>query len=703
MPADLNMKEINTRPGTRFPMGASCDGKGTNFCIFSRHATAVELLLYDSHDAPRPFAVIELDPENNKTFYFWHIYVEGIGPETSYTWRVDGPGDTRHTGFRFDKRRELLDPWAKLVTDSLWDRLRAMDPDAGYVPSMRAMVPPVDTYDWEGDRPLDRSTGDAVIYEMHVGGFTRHPSSGVRHPGTYSGVIEKIPYLKELGVTDVELLPVMAFDEQDVPKGAWERGLHNYWGYSPHSFFAPHPGYCIEPENGNHIDQFRDMVKAFHRAGIGVIIDVVFNHTAEGGEDGPVINFNGLGNRALYHLDPHDRRKYLDFTGCGNTINCNHPLVTAFIRECLEYWVHTFHVDGFRFDLASVMARGEDTRPMYHAPVVWSIEFSPQLAGSRIVAEAWDAGGLYQVGGFPGFRWQEWNGLYRDVMRQFVRGDRGLIDQVATRIAGSSDLYQQSGRFPRNSVNFVTCHDGFTMYDLVSYNRKHNQANGEDNRDGSDINYSWNCGVEGDTDDPEILALRRRQVKNFMALLMLSQGVPMILSGDEVLRTQQGNNNCYCQDNELSWFDWDLVQENGDILRFAREIIAFRKRHPALRRKYFLTGEWKNRRGVQDIVWHGVKPGSRPWDDPESRFIAFTMGGMEDDEPDIHVICNMEEVAIRSLLPDDPVFRWALAVDTMKESPDDIKLPDEQVPYEQNGYTAGPRSVVIFESRPPKR
>ncbi len=694
------MKTGRITPGNRFPMGAVADETGTNFCIFSRHARAVELLLYESHDAPSPFAVIGLDPEVNRTFYFWHVHVEGVGPGISYTWRVDGPGDTERTGFRFDRTKELLDPWAKIVTSTLWDRVLAMKPGARNVPGMRAMVPPVDTYDWEGDTPLDRGSGDAIIYEMHVGGFTRHPSSGVRHPGTYSGIIEKIPYLKDLGITDVELLPIMAFDEQDVPEGARRRGLRNFWGYSPHSFFAPHPGYCRTPELGTHIDEFRDMVKAFHRAGIGVILDVVFNHTAEGGEDGPVINFKGLGNRAFYHLDPSDRRKYLDFTGCGNTINCNHPLVTAFILECLEYWVRDMHVDGFRFDLASVMARGEDTRPMYHAPVVWSIEFSAQLAGSRLVAEAWDAGGLYQVGGFPGFRWQEWNGLYRDVIRRFVRGDRGVVDEVATRIAGSSDLYEHSGRFPRNSINFVTCHDGFTMHDLVSYNRKHNEANGEDNRDGSDANYSWNCGVEGETDDPRILSLRRRQVKNFMAIMMLSQGIPMLLAGDEVLRTQKGNNNCYCQDNELGWFDWRLVEENVDMLRFVREIIAFRRRHPCLRRKHFLTGTRTNSRGILDIVWHGQEPGTKPWDDPESRFIAFTMGGIDEQEPDIHVICNMEEFGAKVLLPANPVFRWHLAVDTMRPGPEDIIRPEDQQLWKGSEFVAGPRSVVVFESRP---
>ena len=512
-----------------------------------------------------PFQVVKLDPEVHCTFFTWHVYVEGLTPGTCYNWRIDGPGDdTAHTGFRFDAHKALVDPWVRAVCDRRWDRRRAEQPGANHDTAIRGIV--VDeTYDWEDDRPLQRPAEQLIIYELHVGGFTRHASSGVARPGTFAGLAEKIPYLQELGITHVELMPIMAFDAQDVPPGVAALGLKNYWGYSTHSFFAPHPGYCASDRAADQLNGFRDLVKALHRAGIGVILDVVFNHTAEGGAGGPLINFKGFGNEMFYHLDPNDRSRYLDYTGCGNSVNANHPLVARFITECLEYWVREMHVDGFRFDLASALARGEDGKPQYHAPVLWSIEFSDPLAHTRLIAEAWDAGGLYQVGDFPGFRWLEWNGRYRDVLRRFVRGDPGLISELATRLAGSSDLYRAGGRLPVNSINFITSHDGFTLYDQVSYNEKHNHGNGEGNRDGHHDNLSWNCGHEGDTDAAEILALRRRQTRNFVAILLLSHGVPMLLAGDEVLRSQQGNNNAWCQDNELGWFDWTLVETNRDM------------------------------------------------------------------------------------------------------------------------------------------
>jgi isoamylase len=693
------MKQFDIQPGSRYPTGATADEGGVNFCIFTRHATEVELLLYEQPDSPDFFQAVRLDPEINRTFFFWHVYVEQLPPGICYTWRVDGPGDTRRTGFRFNRSIELLDPWARAVTDELWDRERACHPDGHPIPSMRAFVVGDDDYDWEGDRPLERAPEEAVIYEMHVGGFTRHPSSGVEHRGAFAGVIDKIPYLKELGVTDVELLPIMAFDEQDAPQGVRQRGLRNFWGYSTHSFFSPHPGYCISPSEAEHRREFRDMVKALHKAGIGVILDVVFNHTAEGGADGPTINFKGLGNEGFYHLDPNDGRIYRDYTGCGNTVNCNHPLVASFILDCLEYWVQEMHVDGFRFDLASVLARGEDGEPMYHAPVVWSIEFSDPLTRTRLIAEAWDAGGLYQVGGFPGFRWAEWNGHYRDTMRRFVRGDKGLIGAVATRIAGSSDLYQPNGRLPTCSINFVTCHDGFTLHDLTSYEQKHNEANGEENRDGSDTNYSWNCGHEGETADPEILSLRRKQAKSLMAILLLSQGVPMILAGDEVLRTQHGNNNAYCQDNEIGWFDWTRCDRYQDMLDFVKRMIRFRKRHPCLMRRRFLTGTRQNSRQITDITWHGLALDKPLWDEPEAQLLACTLGAMSEDEEDLHIILNMSEHTIEMPLPSLDGRSWHRAIDTHAPSPNDIVEPADQSPCDRETCQVSPRSVVVLESR----
>lgn len=695
------MKQYKTHPGWRYPAGAKKGAHGVNFSLFSQHAASVELLLYERADSPEPFQVIRLDPDIHRTFFFWHVFVEDIPVGTHYTWRADGPDETRLSGFRFNKTIELLDPAARAVTTVLWDRRRAeeLQRKNERAPAMRAMVVDM-AYDWEGDEPLNHPPEKTVIYEMHVGGFTKHASSGVSRPGTFAGVIEKIPYLKELGVTDVELLPVMAFDEQDVPPRTFKRGLKNYWGYSTHSFFSPHPGFCAAPLRGAAVNEFRDMVKALHRAGIGVILDVVFNHTAEGGAGGPVINFKGTDNVTFYHLDPFDKRIYRDYTGCGNTVNCNHPLTARFIINCLEYWVREMHVDGFRFDLASAMARGEDGNPMRHAPVLWNIEFSEVLINTRIIAEAWDAAGLYQVGDFPGFRWMEWNGEYRNVVRRFVRGDKGLVSKVADALAGSSHLYQAQGRLPINSINFVTCHDGFTLYDQVSYNRKHNEANGEDNRDGSDENFSWNCGVEGETSDPGVLSLRKRQAKNFTALLFLSQGVPMILMGDEALRSQRGNNNAYCQDNRLSWFDWTLTEKNGDMLRFTKEMIAFRKRHPSLMRTRFLTGKRQEGSRLPDVMWHGARLNEPPWYDPEARHLAFTLGALQEGEEDLQVMLNMSAAPLDMQLPEAPRGRtWHRAIDTGRPSPEDIVGPSSQTAVSGNRCRLMPHSIVVLESR----
>ena len=693
------MVEYKAFPGSRYPLGAHWEGKGTNFSIFSRHAAEAKLVLYERDDSLVPFMSVQLDPMVNRTFFFWHVYLEGVGPGTHYTWRVGGPNDVRVSGNRFDSDRELLDPWARAVTVSLWDRAKARTLPPREAPSMRGMV--IDqNYDWEGDQPINHSSGDSIIYELHVGGFTKHPSAGVLHPGTFSGLVEKIPYLKELGITCVELLPVMAFDEQDLPLATNRAGLKNFWGYSTHSYFSPHPGYCVSPELGTHLTEFRDMVKALHSAGIGVIMDVVFNHTAEGGADGPVINFKGIGNSSFYHLEPHDRSIYRDYTGCGNTVNCNHPMVAAFIVDCLEFWVREMHVDGFRFDLASVLARGEDGRPMYHAPVLWSIEFSDTLARSRVIAEAWDAGGLYQVGAFPGFRWAEWNGQYRDVIRHFVRGDRGVAGEVASRIGGSSDLYQADGRLPTNSVNYVTCHDGFTLNDLVGYNSKHNYANGEDNRDGSNDNLSWDCGIEGETTDPGVQILRKRQAKNFIAILLLSQGIPMLLAGDEVFRSQWGNNNAYCQDNRIGWFDWALTEKHNGMFRFVSRMIAFRKRHPALRRTRFFSGKQEPGRRFPDIAWHGVKLNEPPWFDVDAQVLAFTMGSAAPGEPDIHVMLNMSDQACRMEVPYDSGLRWFRAIDTWEQSPADIQDPQDQSRVITRDYLVRQHSVAVLESRP---
>jgi isoamylase len=690
----MSARSYPTQPGNWDLSGANFIDGGVNFCVFSRNATRVELLLFEDETSVEPFQTIVLNPEVHRTFFFWHVLVEGLPECTFYGWRMDGPNDTPATGFRFDPGKLLLDPWCTTVSDRLWNRQRACEPGDNLAASMRSRVVR-DEYDWEGDEHCHVPLSEAVIYEMHVGGFTRHASADTEHPGTFTAVMEKIPYLRELGITHVELLPVMAFDRQDVPPKTAEMGLSNYWGYSTHSFFAPHPHYAREPARAR--DEFRDMVKALHRAGIGVILDVVFNHTAEGGSDGPIISFKGMGNEIFYHLDFIDRSQYRDYTGCGNTVNCNHPLVTRFLIDCLHYWAHDMHVDGFRFDLASAMARGEDGNPQHHAPVLWSVELSPELGRAHIIAEAWDAVGLYQVGDFPGFRWAEWNGHYRDVIRGFVRGDPGLVQQVATRMAGSSDLYQARGRLPTNSINFVTCHDGFSLWDLVSYDHKHNEANGEDNRDGHDHNLSWNCGVEGPTDDPEVLTLRRRQAKNFVAILMLSQGVPMLLSGDEILRTKQGNNNTYCQDNELSWIDWGLADQNQDMVAFTRGAIALRLRHRSLRRRRFLTGRPDGEGGLPDITWHGTELDQPEWDNDDARVLAFTLAGVEDEEPHLHVMLNMWEKARDFAVPHFDGRRWHRALDTNAEP--GVWAPGEQPPARAERVRVAARSVVVLEAR----
>lgn len=695
------MKPYPVANGHRYPEGATPEDDGTNFCIFSRHATAVQLLLYAKPDSPKPFQVVDLDPVENREFFFWHVLMVGMSGEEniSYTWKVDGP-DSGDPGNRFDPDVELLDPWAKGVTDVLWKRKYNRDSvQQKGANSMRAMVLPVNNYDWEGDEPLQQRCEKEIIYELHVGGFTRHPSADVVHPGTFSGIIEKADYLQELGVTAVELLPVMAFDEQDLPDNARDLELQNYWGYATHSFFSPHPGYCTDPLSANQRNEFRDMVKALHKVGIAVILDVAFNHTAEGGEDGPNINFKGLMNRGFYHLEDDDPERYKNYSGCGNTVNCNHPLVSRFITQALEYWVREFHVDGFRFDLASILARGEDGTPMYHAPVVWNIEFSDTLAHTRLIAEAWDAGGLYQVGGFPGFRWAEWNGRYRDLVRQFVKGDPGLVPELATRLTGSSDLYQSSERLPINSVNFITCHDGFTLYDMVCYNEKHNLANGEKNRDGDNHNHSRNYGAEGPTDDPAINALRLKQVKNFMAILLLSQGVPMILAGDEVLRSQQGNNNCYCQDNTLSWFDWNLLEKNREMFCFTKGMIHLRKRHPCLMQRQFLTGTINDADKQQDISWHGKQLNDPRWSDTSSRVLACTISGVALDEEDLHIMLNMSGEDLSMELPEGEGRKWYLAVDTARSLTSDVIEPALQQVIKENSIQVCSNSVVVCERR----
>jgi glycogen operon protein len=673
------------------PLGATCSDEGVNFSLFSRHATGVALLLFEGVDDPRPSRVIALDPTANRTYFYWHAFVPGVRPGQLYGYRVEGPFDPG-AGMRFDPSKLLLDPYGRGVVVPPGYRREAARKDGDNAgTAMKSVVVNCGAYDWEGDAPLRRPSAHTIVYEMHVRGFTRHPSSGVpeKTRGTFAGLIEKIPYLRDLGVTAVELLPVFQFDAQDSPPG-----LVNYWGYSPVSFFAPHQAYSSRQDPLGPIDEFRDMVKALHRAGIEVILDVVFNHTAEGDHDGPTLSFRGLDNVTYYILE-HDRSRYANYTGTGNTLNANQPIVRRMIVDSLRYWVETMHVDGFRFDLASVLSRDASGDPMPSPPVLWDIESDPVLAGTKLIAEAWDAAGLYQVGTFVGDSWQEWNGRFRDDVRSFFRGEPGTVTRMADRLIGSPEIYAHKGREAEQSVNFVTCHDGFTLNDLVSYDGKHNEANGEDNRDGADDNRSWNCGVEGPTDDPMVETLRTRQVKNFLTVTLLSIGMPMILMGDEVRRTQRGNNNAYCQDNETSWFDWTLVAKHADVHRFLTLLNRRRLLREMEPEQQHVSLDQLLREAHR--AWHGVKLHQPDWQE-SSHSLAVT-AEVRNTRLLVHMILNAYREPLDFELPsigDEARGSWRRWIDTALDSPNDIVPWPVTLPVRGSTYRAQARSVVVL-------
>jgi glycogen operon protein len=686
--------KISTHTGESAPLGATLCHGGVNFSIFSRHASRVELLLFDRDNDTQPAQVIPFNPFTNRTYFYWHLFVPSLNVGQIYAYRVGGPFDPA-SGMRFNSNKVLLDPYSKgVAVPDGYSRNAAVHAGDNAATAMKSLVIDPAVYDWEGDRPLRRPSSRTIVYEMHVRGFTHHPNSGVslEKRGTYAGLIEKIPYLQKLGVTAVELLPVFQFDAQDCPEG-----LVNYWGYAPVSFFAPHQAYSSQPNGTGPVDEFRDMVKALHTAGIEVILDVVFNHTAEGDGSGPTLSFKGVDNSTYYILE-HERSRYANFSGTGNTLNANHPIVRRMILDSLRYWVREMHVDGFRFDLASILARDSSGHPLANPPVIWDIESNPSLAGTKMIAEAWDAGGLYQVGSFIGDSWKEWNGRFRDDVRSFFRGESGSVRRVADRIVGSPEIYGHKEREAEQSVNFITCHDGFTLNDLVSYDQKHNEANEEDNRDGSNDNRSWNCGVEGPTNDLAIERLRNRQVKNFLTVTMLSLGVPMILMGDEVRRTQHGNNNAYCQDTEVSWMDWGLLEKHADVHRFVRLLIQrrlLRQTGPELERKSLnqLIKEAKK-------VWHGVKLNRPDWSD-HSHSLAFS-AEIRREKLLFYLILNPYwESLVFELIPRDnsqgPWRRW---IDTTLDSPQDICEWRDASQVITDTYCAGPRStVVLFADR----
>jgi len=685
----------STHPVLQFthalPYGAVIHDQGVQFVVFSRNAASMRLLLYDNVDDAEPSEVVAFNPKTDRWGDIWSVVVPNVGPGTLYHFQADGPYNPEK-GLLFDGRARLIDPYAKALAGR-------------FLPSFDGVVRPpkcvvVDDYfDWEGDRHLRHGITETVIYEMHVRGFTRSPSSGVEFPGTYLGVIEKIPYLKSLGVSAVELMPVHEF-----PTGGFygeQLRRTNYWGYDPLAFFAPHSGYAASPAPGHQVVEFKQMVKALHQAGIEVILDVVFNHTCEGNERGPTLSFKGLENQVYYMLGPG--ATYKNYSGCGNTVNGNHPIVREMIFHCLRHWVHNYHVDGFRFDLASILSRDRFGNLVPNPPLLEAIAEDPLLADTKIIAEAWDAAGAYQVGSFGDERWAEWNGRFRDDIRRFWRTDHGTLGAFATRLAGSSDLYETAGRPPHCSINFITSHDGFTLNDLVSYRDKHNLENGENNQDGESNNLSDNFGHEGPTNRVAVEQLRERQIKNMLATLLFSQGVPMIVFGDECRRTQRGNNNAYCQDNEISWFDWALVERNADLVRFARTLIQFRRGQPSIRRPAFLTGRPTQEGELPDLSWYSPLGTAVDWHGHDLALTCLLKAPEPDQDPEglgrsVLLLVNATADAREFIIP--PVARglpWRQFIDTAEAAPYDIYPQADGPRLPETGRLAVPyRSITCF-------
>ena len=696
-----NFKHPCVRMGVPLPMGTHESEGGVNFSLFSRHATHVQLEFFAFAQDAKASRIVKLDPSCNHTGDMWHIWVEGIQPGQLYGYRVDGPYQPTE-GHRFNVHKLLLDPFATALSrlpDWNFERAHGFDP---LVPKQDSMCSQLDdcgsmpksvyagnAYDWQNDHPLKHAWSKTVIYETHVRGFTMHASSGVKHVGTYRGLIEKIPYLQDLGVTAVELMPVQEFNENQVTAVHPQTGvtLRNYWGYDPVAFFAPKASYSSNADVGQQKTEFKEMVKAFHSGGIEVILDVVFNHTAEGDELGPTLCFRGMDNVIFYTLEG-DKRYYKDFTGTGNTINANHPVVRDFILNALRYWVIETHVDGFRFDLASVLGRDGTGKLLANAPLLARIAEDPILRDVKLIAEAWDVAGAYQVGSFSERRWAEWNGQYRDDIRRFWRGEDGMLGRFASRICGSSDIYAKSGKGPESSINFVTCHDGFTLNDLVSYCGKHNEANGQNNHDGSNDNFSQNNGAEGISADKEIEQLRNRLVKNFLLTLFISRGVPMLLGGDEFRRTQKGNNNAYCQDNETSWFNWQNLEQHKEIFHFARQMIAFRRTHPVLSEEKFYTDA--------EISWFSPEGRLPIWADPRRKELACLIYEKGGDR--LYLMFNSDDAASNFALPKLPSnYRWQLAVDTFCSVPQE--LPFDRRDVLSLSYHLEARSSAILAAR----
>ena len=690
-PHSVGCASLTFKRGSPQPFGASRLGNSVNFAVFSRHAQAIDLILF-LPDSPNSSIDIPLSPDLNRTGDVWHITVENMGPDFEYGYRVHGNPETHSVLHRFNSKTVVFDPYAKFLAGRPHWR-SADQKERGGKKAWRGTIVDND-FDWGLDRPLNHHLADSIIYELHIRGYTRHSSSNTRQAGSYQALIEKIPYLQKLGVTAVELLPVTEFDENDNYRVNPETGeqLCNYWGYHPLSFFAPKAAYAAGNSPESVVHEFKTMVKALHSAGIEIILDMVFNHTGEGNEEGRTLSYRGLDNSIYYILDSQTGA-YANFSGCGNTVNCNHPVVRDLIIDALCYWVTEMHIDGFRFDLASILGRGTNGEILPNPPLLERIAGHPVLANTKLIAEAWDAAGLYQVGSFPNFgRWAEWNGRFRDDIRAFVRGDTGKVPVLATRLAGSADLYQAGGRAPYHSINFVTSHDGFTLMDLVSYEKKHNLANGEFNEDGENHNLSCNHGVEGPTDLQDIQLLRKKQVCNFATLLVLAHGVPMILAGDEMGRSQGGNNNAWCQDNEVSWLNWNQLSENSDLYEFFCHLIAFRKRHAILRPHSFEGEESGERR----LSWHGVKQNTPDWSNHSHSLGMFLQGG--ETEPEIFLIAHAADKDVIFELPKPKGRRaWKVFIDTgLPPGRQSVQPGDEPLTPNQRAYPVSGQSVVVL-------
>lgn len=686
-------------PGNPLNLGAYPDGDGVNFAVYSKNAERVVLDLFDSPEDKQPSESIELNPEINRTGDVWHIFVKGLKAGSLYLYRVDGPYNPPQ-GHRFNFNKYLFDPYCKGFTPGSVFRSYNLQRERGLAgiengklsdlsDFPKCVVVDDSDFDWQGDKPLNIPADKTIIYETHLKGFTASGTSGVKNPGTYSGFVEKIPYLKQLGITSVELLPVFEFDENENGNCDPKTGnrLVNFWGYSTIGFFAPKTSYSFDKTPGGTVKEFKTLVRELHKAGIEVILDVVYNHTAEGNEHGYTFSFRGFENSVYYLLPENEKQYYHNFSGCGNSINANHPVVTRFILDSLRYWVSQMHVDGFRFDLAAELCRGQNSGFLQFPFLTNAISEDPILSNTKIIAEPWDCGGGYFVGGFPGGRWSEWNDRYRNDIRRFVRGDEGVSNAAATRIAGSSDLFNHSGRLPTASLNFITAHDGFTMNDLVCYNGKHNEQNGEEGRDGNNDNNSWNHGYEGETSNPKIEKVRIQKLKNFMTCLMISQGIPMFVAGDEFRRTQGGNNNAYCQDNEISWVDWDCLSKNSELFQFTKSVIELRKKHPAFRRKNFFSNS------KPEIEWYDAEAKNPDWE-KMTRFLALKINGSAcrhengSADNDFYFAANTDIYDITLKIPSAPKNKnWYRVVDTSIAGEDSIltsgneELLSEQVHY----------------------